>query len=167
MPISKNLILIRHTKSSWKDFSLSDFDRPIKKDRMNDATEVFNQLNDLKIRPDVLITSPAKRTVQTTKILCKAIGYSFEAVVKDMRLYETGYEEYLSVIREIDQRNNTVVIIGHNPSLTTLCNYFHNVTIEHIPTTGVVWLSIESEDWQLLSNNHTSIKLFLHPTRKQ
>jgi len=44
MPISKNLILIRHTKSSWKDFSLSDFDRPIKKDRMNDATEVFNQL---------------------------------------------------------------------------------------------------------------------------
>ena len=41
----KNLYLLRHAKSSWDDFALKDFDRPLSTRGIQDADLMGNFLN--------------------------------------------------------------------------------------------------------------------------
>jgi phosphohistidine phosphatase len=165
--MSKELVLIRHTKSSWKELGMRDFDRPLKKDRISDADVVFKELNRLKLSPDKILCSPAVRTKQTAEIFCTQTGYNFNSIEFDMRLYESSAEEYLEVIHEQEKVVNTLVVFGHNPSVTILAGLFVQNAIYNLPTTGVVWLSFESEDWKISRNTPSLLKHFITPKALQ
>ncbi len=62
----KTLIIIRHSKSSWKDHSLSDFDRPLNKRGIKDAKKMSFELSGKIKRVDLLLSSSSKRTTQTS-----------------------------------------------------------------------------------------------------
>lgn len=161
--MKRELILIRHTKSSWGDLSLPDFERPIKKDRADDAKNMAKHLNDLKPKPDLILCSPAKRTKQTAEYFSDRLNYNFDKIVFDMRLYESSAEEYLAVIREINASIKTLVVVGHNPSITHFVNQFLQNKIDEVPTTGVVWLAFESSDWEIYKTTPCELKYFLTP----
>ena len=160
--MKRELILIRHTKSSWNDLSLADFDRPLKKDRTDDAKNMAAHLKKLRAEPDLIICSPAKRTRQTVEYFCDNLDYPHNKVQFDERIYESSADDILSVIRETEDAVERLVIIGHNPSLTHLANYFA-VTVPDLPTTGVVWLVFDSLDWQLHKPTPVVLKAFLTP----
>ena len=67
----KQLLLIRHAKSSWADFSLKDFDRPLNDRGKKDAPVMAKRLLDKGIAIDAFIASPAKRTRKTAEIFAK------------------------------------------------------------------------------------------------
>ena len=67
----KKLYLIRHAKSSWKDITLDDFDRPLNKRGKTDAPFMAQKLKDKNIYPDIIISSPAKRAKSTAKAFKK------------------------------------------------------------------------------------------------
>jgi phosphohistidine phosphatase len=161
--MKRDLILIRHTKSSWSDLSLSDFDRPLKKDRIGDAKRMAAKLKELELAPDLIICSPALRTRQTAEIFCKKLGYPFKKVQFDKRLYETTEMELLQVIRETDEAIETLMVVGHNPSITNFTNLFSKVSIAEVPTTGVVWLEFKNNDWEIYRSTPSRIKYFLTP----
>lgn len=163
--MSKELVLIRHTKSSWKELGMRDFDRPLKSDRLSDAENVFKELARLKLTPDLVICSPAVRTKQTAEHFCAQTGYNFSAIDFDMRLYESSAEDYLEVIREQKKSANTLVIIGHNPSITMFANLFVPHSIDEMPTTGVAWLSLEADDWDVGRNTSNILRHFITPKR--
>lgn len=160
--MKRELILIRHTKSSWNDLSLRDFDRPLKKDRTDDAKNMAAYLKKLDAEPDLIVCSPAKRTRQTVEYFCDRLNYPHNKVQFDERIYESSAEDILSVIRETEDTIERLVIIGHNPSLTHLANYFA-VSVPDLPTTGVAWLVFESVDWQLYQPTPVVLKAFLTP----
>ena len=161
--MKRSLILIRHTKSNWTDFSLPDFDRPIKKDRIDDAKNMAAQLKSLGVEPDLIICSPAKRTRQTAEYFCDKLKYEEKDIQFDKRIYESTAEDVLQVVRETDSKVKTLVVIGHNPSLTNLANMFAENSIEEIPTTGVVWLEFSIKDWELYKLTPCNLKAFLAP----
>jgi phosphohistidine phosphatase len=161
--MKRSLILIRHTKSNWTDLSLPDFDRPIKKDRIEDAKNMAAQLKSLDVEPDLIICSPAKRTRQTAEYFCDKLKYDEKDIQFDKRIYESTPEDILQVIRETDSKVKTLVVIGHNPSLTYLANMFAENSIEEIPTTGVVWLEFNTSDWELYKLTPSKLRAFLTP----
>ena len=161
--MSRSLILIRHTKSNWGDFSLPDIDRPIKKDRIDDARNMAAKLKSLDIKPDLIICSPAKRTRQTAEYFYDKLKYDERDVVFDKRIYESTAEEVLQVIREVDDKVKTLVVIGHNPSLTDLANMFVENKIDEIPTTGIVWLEFGIKNWEIYKLTPCRLKAFLTP----
>lgn len=161
--MKRNLILIRHTKSSWGDSSLTDFDRPLKKDRIDDAKNMAAKLKELKLHPDLIICSPAIRTKQTAEYFCEKLKYDFGKIVFDIRLYESSAKEYLQVVRETESKIETLVVIGHNPSITHFANQFSKNKIDEIPTTGVVWLQFENDDWEIDHTTPCQLKHFLTP----
>ena len=61
----KTLYIIRHAKSSWGDFSLPDFERPLNERGKKDAPEMAKRLLDKKINIDAFVSSPAKRAKST------------------------------------------------------------------------------------------------------
>ena len=161
--MKRSLVLIRHTKSSWGDFSLPDFDRPIKKDRIDDAKNMASHLKTLGIEPDLIICSPAKRTRQTAEYFYDKLKYNANKVDFDKRIYESTVEEVLQVVREVEAEVKTLVIIGHNPSLTHFANMFAENTIDEVPTTGVVWLEFTVKDWEIYKLTPCRLKAFLTP----
>lgn len=162
--MKRELILIRHTKSSWADFGMKDFDRPLKKDRTGDAIRMGEKLHALKVVPDLVVCSPAVRTKQTAALLCDKLKYSYDKVHFDMRLYESSAQDYMEVIREIAADVHTLVVIGHNPSITYFANQFAaGQQIDDVATTGVVWLEFDNPDWELYRTTPCILKGYLTP----
>ena len=159
----RNLIVIRHTKSDWGDFSTPDFDRPIRKDRAEDAKNMAAKLKSLELEPDLIICSPAKRTSQTGAYFCDKLKYATGKVQFDKRIYESGADDILQVVHEVKPGVKTLVVIGHNPSLTHFINLFIEEKIEELPTTGVVWVEFKADTWEIYRNTAGKLKYFLSP----
>jgi len=160
----KKLILLRHAKSSWKDASLDDFDRPLNRRGKKDAPIMAHKLAMRKIKIDLIISSPANRTNETAKIFANILGCESEIIFDD-KLYEGSYKEILKVINLIDDKYQNVLIVCHNPGITHLVNYISDYFIENISTSGVVGLSTNSS-WENINEKGCSFLFYDYPKRK-
>lgn len=140
----KNLVLIRHAKSSWADPLLEDKERPLKKRGKRDAIAMGRRLFEKGIAPDLIISSPAVRALKTARKIAREINYPKAKIVIDETLYFQGEQAMFNMIAGL--KGDTVFFIGHNPDLTDLANRLTNAQFESIPTCGVV--SIELSSWQ-------------------
>ena len=160
----KKLILLRHAKSSWKDASLDDFDRPLNRRGKKDAPIMAHKLAMRKIKIDLTISSPANRTNETAKIFANILGCESEIIFND-KLYEASYKEILKVINLIDDKYQNVLLVCHNPGITNLVNYISDYFIENISTSGIVGLSTNSS-WENITENGCSFLFYDYPQRK-
>jgi phosphohistidine phosphatase len=63
----KILYLVRHAKSSWSDVSLHDRERPLNRRGRKSAPDMGRRLKEQGHRPDLIISSPARRAFSTAK----------------------------------------------------------------------------------------------------
>ncbi|HKR02167.1 MAG TPA: histidine phosphatase family protein, partial [Pyrinomonadaceae bacterium] len=87
----KKLLLLRHAKSSWDDASLPDFERPLNERGRRAAPLMGEFMRRQKIRPDLVICSPARRTRETIARVLEAAGMTTE-VRYDERIYEASVQ---------------------------------------------------------------------------
>lgn len=160
----KNLILLRHAKSSWKDTSLDDFDRPLNNRGRRDAPKMAGRLARQKIQIDLIISSSALRTSDTAKIFADIICYK-SRIIFDDNLYEASYKEILDIINQIEDKYKSVLLVCHNPGITNLVNFLSDSDIDNIPTTGMVGLSLNCS-WKELNENSCYILFYDYPKKK-
>ena len=144
MPNRRILLLVRHAKSSWKDESLADIDRPLNKRGHRDAPEMARRLKQRGLVPDVVVSSSAVRALATARIMVDETGCANEVVVHE-DLHAAMRSDVLEVVKSIDDSIRIAMIVGHNPTLTELANQFSPEEIENVPTCVIVMLSIA--DW--------------------
>ncbi len=130
---------------------------------MEDARRMGKHLRGLQLEPDLIICSPAIRTKQTAELLCDKLGFDFNKVTFDKRIYESSDAEVLQVVRETDATVKSLVVIGHNPSLTHFVHFLIPESIPEMPTTGVAWLEFESTDWEIYSTTRAVLRHFITP----
>ncbi len=159
----KYLYLLRHAKSSWKDLSVSDFDRPLNKRGKKDAPKMGKFLNDRNVKVDLIISSPAKRTKETSKIIAEGIGYKNQ-IIFDENIYEASLEQLLALIKNLNKNLNSVMLVAHNPGLTELANYFVNEDIDNIPTCGIAAIKLEN-GWDEVKQNCGKLLFFEYPKK--
>ena len=112
------LLLLRHAKSSWDDPSLADRDRPLAPRGHRAAERMADHLRSGVPRPDLVLCSSALRTRETLDRMSNAFG-DVEVVVDD-ELYGADDDELLERLRALDDRLETVAVIGHNPGIHDL-----------------------------------------------
>ncbi len=162
----KTLTLVRHAKSSWKDSSLADRDRPLNKRGKRDAPEMGRRIAEAGIRPSLIVSSPALRAWTTAKAVAKAISYPIEFLQRDRRLYLASVDEIVDVIAEQDPKFNSLMLVGHNPGFTSFANYLVPGLTNNLPTAGVVCVKIEREDWDLYGRPETELVLHDFPKNR-
>jgi phosphohistidine phosphatase len=158
----KTLYLARHAKSSWKDPELSDVDRPLNKRGKRDAPFMGEVLNEKGIKPDLMVTSPARRARLTAESIAKEIGYKKKDIVVEEDLYEFSTSGLLDVIQGFDDEYNSVMIFGHNPAFTTLNNSLTDQYIDNIPTCGIVCIQFDLQ-WNQIESNSGKTQFFIYP----
>lgn len=148
---SKTLLVLRHGKSSWKDLSLDDHDRPLKKRGKRDAERVGAFLREQDLIPDLILTSSAKRARGTAKRVCK--GGDFKGAVpveRVRRLYHAEPETIVEVLQGIDSIHNRVMIIGHNPGLEDLLELLRGEW-SRMPTAALAEIRLPLARWRDLN----------------
>ncbi len=146
----KFLYLIRHAKSSWSDLSLKDIDRPLNERGKKDAPRMGKRLKEKKVAPDIVLTSPAQRAFATCEEIARCLDYPLEKIKTDKRLYHANDEQLFKFIQELPDlkdKEEVVLIVGHNPGLTDFANSLLHETIDNIPTCGIVAAEIMVNSW--------------------
>jgi phosphohistidine phosphatase len=161
----KTLYLVRHAKSSWKHPELSDLERPLSKRGKIEAPFMGKLLMKKKEVPELIISSPAKRALSTAKRLAEEMEYSKKNIVAANDLYMADLEDFNTVITEYGKSNESIMILGHNPGLTTFANYISSSNIDNIPTSGVVRIDLDIASWKEISNQKGNLVFFEYPKK--
>jgi phosphohistidine phosphatase len=156
---TKKLYLLRHAKSSWKDFSIRDFDRPLNKRGKHDAPMMADRARQRGLKPDVILSSPAKRARTTSKYFSNALG---SKIVYEDSIYESTPAKLREIIKEAFEHYDSVMLVGHNPSMTVLSNSFLDTPIENLPTCGIIGFEFDNE---ALEDAKATLLFFDYPKR--
>lgn len=161
----KYLYLIRHAKSSWDNPGLTDIKRPLSNRGKQDAPMMGKRLAAMGTKPDLLITSPAKRARKTAKKIAKKTGYPAHKIIIDNNLYLKGVINLLKTINEINEKYNTVFLFGHNPDFTSLANLLTHAQLYNIPTCGICCIAFDIGSWQFVKEGNGKLILYDYPKK--
>ncbi|MGB5290132.1 MAG: histidine phosphatase family protein [Lysobacterales bacterium] len=151
--MSKTLFLVRHAKSSWSDPSLSDRDRPLNKRGRRSAPDMGGRLALKGHQPDLIISSPAKRAMMTAKIIARELDYDKSTIVTDESMYFSGVGGMLTMLEGVDDRYQKVMIVGHNPAMTSLMNSLCDASVGNMPTCAVAVIGFNMTSWSALCSS--------------
>lgn len=163
MKKTKSVYIVRHAKSSWGNFELSDHDRPLMPIGIKKTHKVVEFLKSKKALPDLIISSTAVRACETAGLIAKGIGYEVDKIRKSKALYHAGIEEIYEELFFIDNSINSVMIVGHNPTLTDFVNGFVRNEIDNLPTTGVVNIIFKTDSWEKVPNAKFKVNFVVFP----
>ncbi len=142
----KTLFLIRHAKSRRDDPALADQQRPLTGRGRRNASDIGQRLAKRAPKPDLMLSSPALRALQTARLMARRLGYKRKHIVVDERLYACSAADLLRVIHQLDDRLKRVMLFGHNPELTGLARRFSR-DITHLPTCAVARFQFDVKSW--------------------
>jgi len=160
---TKKIYIIRHAKSSWKDLSLDDFNRPLNKRGRLNAPFMGNKLKNKKVSPDLIISSPALRAKNTAEIIAKKVKY-LKKIVFEKDVYDSSERRLHKMLTKLDDENSSVFLVGHNPDINMLAEYYVGFE-ENIVTCGVVEIEFSCKKWADISKKNAKFISFDYPKR--
>ncbi len=144
----KTLTLMRHGRAEPKDPRMSDYDRPLHRRGLLEATAMAERLKEQGLMPDLLIASSATRTVQTAEALARALGFPVRKVVSEDELYLAEHDELLEVVRSTPIKVAHLMLVGHNPGLSSCANRLVTAGVPGDFDTGALCtLELPIDDW--------------------
>ena len=155
----KNLILIRHAKSSW-DAPLKDIDRPLNNRGILDAQLVASNCQNSIPSPFLIQCSTAKRAKETALIIAATILYPIENIVFKEELYTFDESKLEKIIKSSSNDFENCILFGHNEAITNFVNKFGDIYIDNVPTSGFVWLQFDTDNWDKISKGKTKKTIF-------
>ncbi|WP_299782486.1 histidine phosphatase family protein [uncultured Formosa sp.] len=157
----KKIIVIRHGKSSW-NHGVADQFRPLKSIGLINTILVcknFQKMSDISLKN--VFTSPAKRALDTCNIFVDNFFLETHVEVQIVDdLYDFDGLKLLNFIKSLANNLESVFIFGHNNALNNFVNTYGNVYIENVPTSGLVVLEFDIDNWSNLKTGNTKLKLF-------
>ena len=119
---ARTLVILRHAKAETPG-DRPDFERRLTTVGESDADAAGAWLADERLRPDLVLCSPAARTRQTWQgvsiALAQALPGTRAAEVRyEKGLYDGGRTEVFDLLRRVSDEVRTVLVVGHNPTLS-------------------------------------------------
>ncbi|MDP5000432.1 MAG: histidine phosphatase family protein [Flavobacterium sp.] len=155
----KNLFLIRHSKSSW-DVPVQDINRSISARGVKDAHLIASKSVALVPNSYIVWCSKAKRTTETAYIFSEYLSIPIETIYFSEDLYTFDEKNLHEIIKKCKKEHDNLILFGHNEAITNFVNKFGDLYIENVPTSGLVAIQFNTEDWQNLGKGKTIATLF-------
>ena len=127
-----HLMLMRHAKSSWKDDTLTDHERPLNKRGKREADIVAQTLVAKRLAPDVIWASDAARTQETAKRLIRIIPGA-QTIIKVPEFYHASADSVMQFCARQEPPAGRLMLLGHNPGWTELVEHLFGLHVD-MPT---------------------------------
>ncbi len=159
----RTLHIIRHGKSSWDFEGLSDIDRPLSQRGVNNAYMMANKLAERKVKPGLLLSSPANRALYTAVIFTRTLKIPYARICIEDVIYTGHTDDLLNLVRRQDDKHSEILLFGHNPTFTSLANRMMTKPVANIPTAGIVSLTFETSSWKRIGKAQAAREHFDYP----
>jgi phosphohistidine phosphatase len=159
---TKRLYVLRHAKSSWDDPGLDDHDRPLAPRGRRAVAALAEHLKANSIEPELVLCSTSRRTRETLAGIDAPGRHLIEP-----GLYSATTHELLARLRHVPEDVESVMVIGHNPTMQTLVlslasgRELSDVQAK-FPTGALATLTFES-CWSELSPGCARLTAFVRP----
>ena len=157
----RTLYLLRHAKSSWKDLTLPDFDRPLKDRGRKAAKRIGKYLAAEKLNDPLVVCSPAVRTRETAEIVLKHAHLQVEVRYEE-RIYEASLRDLVHLVSEIPDDKHLVILIGHNPGFEELLAYLTGEG-RRMPTCALGKIKFDVGSWKDIKEDQGALGWFVTP----
>lgn len=159
----KFLYIVRHAKTIEGGGNLKDFDRYLKP-RGHKESKLMAEfiLNNHPI-PQIIITSPAKRAKQTTAIFAETFDIS-DKIMEEKSIYSGGIGDLLTIFQNLPSHIDTAMLIGHNPTVFEMVNYFITAPVYHFPTCCVSGIKFNTNYWIELKSHQGELVIYEKPS---
>jgi len=157
----KTLFLLRHAKSSWKDETLADFERPLNRRGKRAAETMGDYFRSEGIVPELIVCSPAVRARETLELVSKAAKWSTE-VRYDQRIYEASGMRLAEIVSQIDNDRKTAMLVGHNPGMEELLLLLTAESVE-IPTGTCAKIAVKAGKWANAVDKRATLEWLVKP----
>ncbi len=164
----KRIILVRHGDSEYEDLGKPDYQRELLENGKKESEEMALLLKNKQIIPEIIFSSVAFRTMQTAKIFSQALNLPKNKIVEEGFLF--GFyksKKLLDYLQENANDKNTVMIVGHNPTLESLSSNFADDFYEDLRTSAVVAIEFDVNKWVEIRNFQGKIVFFEQPNNKE
>jgi len=163
--MTRRLILVRHTKSSWDDPMMDDHDRPLNKRGRKSAKALGGWLVEHGYRPDQVLVSTSERTRETWGYLARALAEGPQAELRD-ELYHAEPEALLNALRAAS--GEVVMFVAHNPGLAYFAQALMDIPpsdgrFARYPTGATTVIDFDLDDWGRVSWRHGHLVDFVIP----
>jgi phosphohistidine phosphatase len=161
--LMKQLLIVRHAKSSWDNPGLEDFQRPLLEKGKKKTRYILDYLIKHQIRPDLIISSHATRALDTAKIIAHALVIPEEKLIISKNLYHGDAESLFNYFYDMHDEVNSLMLVGHNPTLTYFSNIFLDKKIDNLPTSGVVCIEFKTDSWAQIQTAKRKTNFVISP----
>jgi phosphohistidine phosphatase len=161
----KTLYLVRHAKAVSQELGVNDFKRSLSKQGRDDAMAMSERLSQKGIAPDLLISSPADRALETAHIFAKQFGYPVQRILLKDEIYDEDADVIREILKTLDNTSRIVMLFGHEPALSQLAGFLLQETEMELRKTGVFGISLDISGWQKLAAQTGTLQVSDFPVR--
>ncbi len=163
------LYVMRHSKSSWSNLNLKDFDRPLNKRGKKDAKLICEFFIKKKINFDYVLVSASKRTKKTLQLMLKRLKRP-KKIISSKKLYLTDEKKIIKYIKKVPKTYNSILLINHEPAITNLVRELiknHNTNLFKLlnykfSTSAFAKIELKIKYWSEVENKGV-LKEFVRP----
>ena len=145
----KRLIFIRHGQAA-NDYNTQDFERKLTDFGVKEIRETASKLKEKSFIPNKIISSSAVRTRMTTENICDVLSLNINDVTFDRYIYEffSSAEFIDAILNKIDNELETVLVVGHNPSISTTVQMLSGNYDVFFDTANAAIIEFDTKDWK-------------------
>lgn len=156
----RQLLLLRHAKSSWDDPALADFERPLNQRGERAAPFMGELMTREGLAPAVIVSSPAVRARSTAEAVTRA-GVSAQLVLDD-RIYEASPQALRQVASELNDEFEVAMLVGHNPGMEGFIRLLTG-EVEPMATAALAVIDLRIDHWDDLTAQCGKIRRVYRP----
>jgi len=143
----KRIILVRHGKADNIALDAPDFKRNLTDRGCDDARNIADRLKLLGLSSNIIVSSPAPRALQTARIIAEESGYVKRNILTRKALYDQLPGVVYEIVRALDDEMESVIIVGHNPTIEEVASDLCSGKGGLVPTSGVVAFKCKVKSW--------------------
>jgi phosphohistidine phosphatase len=136
------LYFLRHGEADWPNWKKDDDERPLTKRGKKEMHEVAKFLKRVKVRPDVIVTSPLPRASQTAEIAAEHLKMK----CREEKLLEPGFRrsELERLLKKYPEES--LMVVGHEPDFTETISALTGASLK-LPKAGVALVEL-NRSWR-------------------
>lgn len=161
--MSKKLYLLRHASALEKQSDQKDLERDLNSTGFQNATRMGMKLVQDKVKFDIIISSQATRALTTATLIAEQIQYDPARIHVNESVYEASVRTLLQTINQFKPEWKTVLLVGHNPSISYLAELLTKHEIGELTSCGLVKMECLVKKWEEVSEGTANFLSYEHP----
>jgi len=140
-----------------------DIERPLNAIGLQNASRMGMKLKEEEHSFDIILTSPAERAMTTATLIAEQVGYDPARIHVNDDIYDASVRTLLQTVNNFKNEWTSVLLVGHNPSISYLAEYISDGEVGSMATCGLVHLTFDTDNWMEVSEGNGIFDSYVYP----